>query len=230
MKFKKPLVSGVLLKRYKRFLADIQLFNGSIVTAHCPNTGSMLGCSDPGSRVFLSQQPHFTRKYPYTWELVRVGKTWVGINTSLTNRLVEEGLKNRKIRSLMGYSTLKREATVRNSRIDFLLSDGDRMCYVEVKNVTLGKDGVAYFPDSVTQRGTKHLKDLQYLKGKGHRGVICFVVQREDCRLFKPADHLDPIYGKTLRKVYQKGVEIIVCGAKVSSKEIAIHQFLPFRL
>jgi len=230
MKFNSPLISGHLIKRYKRFLADVYLANGKNVTAHCPNTGSMLGCAEPGSRVFLSQHPQTTRKYLYTFEMVWVGETWAGINTSLTNRLVEEGIQTGKIRSLKGYPHLKREATVLNSRIDFLLSNGKRHCYVEVKNVTLGEKGVAYFPDAITERGTKHLRTLLNLKSQGHRSVICFVVQREDCKLFRPADGIDPVYGKTLRQVNKKGVEILVCGAKVGPKEIVINRTLPFEL
>jgi sugar fermentation stimulation protein A len=228
--FKKALIPGILLKRYKRFLADIRLTDGRKVTAHCPNTGGMLGCSKPESRVFLSQHPPSKRKYPYTWELVRVGKTWVGVNTFLTNRLVEEGIHAGKISALRGYSDVRREAPVMDSRLDFLLSNGANLCYLEVKNVTLGEKNVSYFPDAVTERGTKHLRTLQKLKEKGNRAVICFVVQREDCRMFMPADHIDPIYGKSLREAHQKGVEILVCGTKVSPKEIKINGTLPFRL
>jgi len=230
MKFKRSLTPGILLKRYKRFLADVRLIGGKKITAHCPNTGSMLGCAEPGSPVLLSHHFPSKRKYPYTFEMVFCGTSWIGINTSLTNTLVEEGIKTGKIRSFNGYPQIKREVTVQNSRIDFQLSNGKHQCYVEVKNVTLGEKGVAYFPDAVTERGTKHLRTLLNLKRKGYRSVMCFVIQREDCELFRPADDIDSVYGKTLRQVIKKGVEILVCGAKVGPKEIVINRMLPFQL
>ena len=230
MKFKRSLTPGILLKRYQRFLAEVRLINGKKITVHCPNSGSMLGCAEPGSLIFLSHHFPSKRKYPYTLEMVDCGTSWIGINTSLTNRLVEEGIQTGKIRSLNGYPQIKREVTVQNRPIDFQLSNGKPHGYVEVKNVTLGEKEVAYFPDAVTERGTKHLRTLLNLKRKGHRSVICFVIQREDCKLFRPADDIDSVYGKTLRQVSKKGVEILVCGAKVGPKEIVINRTLPFQL
>jgi sugar fermentation stimulation protein A len=190
----------------------------------------MLGCSEPGSPVYLSDHHHPNRKLPYTLEIVDVGSSLIGVNTSLTNHLVEEAIQKGQMHELQDYPTIQREVRLEDSRIDFLLSDGNRLCYVEVKNVTLGEKGVAWFPDAVTDRGTKHLRVLRQLKGKGHRAVICYVVQRIDCHLFKPADHLDPVYGKTLRQSWQKGVEIIVYQARVTPREIVITDPLPFRL
>jgi sugar fermentation stimulation protein A len=230
VKFQTSLVQGKLLRRYKRFFADVLLADGQEVTAHCPNTGSMMGCCEPGSSAYVSNHHRPSRKLAYTLEIVGVGNSLVGVNTSLTNRLVEEALLAGKIQELQGYPEIKREISIGDSRLDLLLSDEDRRCYVEVKNVTLGQSKVAYFPDAVTTRGTKHLRLLQQLKTKGHRAVICYVVQREDCRIFTPADHLDPVYGQVLRQACQKGVEILVYQAKVTPQEIAITHSLPFRL
>jgi len=230
MKFHTSLVPGKLLRRYKRFFADVRLADGQEVTAHCPNTGSMMGCCEPGSPAYVSNHHSPSRKLAYTLEIVDVGNSLVGVNTSLTNRLVEEAILANKIKELQGYPEIKREIRIGDSRLDILLSDEDRLCYVEIKNVTLGQNKIAYFPDAVTARGTKHLRLLQQLKSKGHRAIICYVVQREDCQIFMPADYLDPVYGKTLRQAYQKGVEILVYQAQVTPQEIAITHSLPFRL
>ncbi len=161
MKLQHPLTPGRLLRRYKRFLADVELSDGTVVTAHCPNSGSMLGCAAPGSPVLLSRSGNPSRKLPYTWELVHAGACWVGINTGLPNRLVREGIEQGIVTELQGYGRIRQEVCygAERSRIDLLLEEPG-LCYVEVKNFTLVEDGVARFPDAVTTRGQKHLREL----------------------------------------------------------------------
>jgi sugar fermentation stimulation protein A len=232
MKFSSPLIPGILLNRYKRFLADIRLESGKIITAHCPNSGSMKSCKQPGSRVYVSHHDKPSRKLKYTWELIEANNTWVGINTGHPNKLVMEAIKNNQIRELKGYPNIKSEVKLgAHSRIDIVLENSDGICYVEVKNVTLMENGQARFPDAVTERGQKHLKDLINVVEKGHRALIFFVVQREDTNSFYPADDIDPTYGKLLRKAVHSGrVEALAYQAKVSPEEIIIQKSLPILL
>jgi sugar fermentation stimulation protein A len=232
VKFSSPLIPGILLSRYKRFLADIKLDNGKIVTAHCPNSGSMKSCKEPGSRVYLSHHDKPSRKLKYTWEMIEDNHTWVGINTGHPNKLVMQAIKDKHIKELEGYSIIKPEVKLgAHSRIDILLEKSDEICYVEVKNVSLKENGQARFPDAVTERGHKHLKELMNVVKQGHRAVIFFVVQREDTNSFSPADDIDPTYGKLLRKAVQTGgVEALAYQAKVSPKEIKISLSLPIKL
>lgn len=231
MKFETPLTRGTLIKRYKRFLADVRLENGTVITAHCPNSGSMRSCDFPGSPVLLSKSANAGRKYPYMWEMIYTNNVWAGIHTGRANGIVFEGIKNKKVKPLARYNEIKREVWVSvHSRLDALLSNGDEKCYVEIKNVTLQENNVAYFPDAVTTRGTKHLRELMTLKKKGHRACIFFLVQRSDCGVFMPADHIDFIYGQTLRKAVRAGVEIFVHLAKVSPRGISLWKPLPYAL
>jgi sugar fermentation stimulation protein A len=232
MKFNAPLIHGTLIKRYKRFLADVQLESGEVLTAHTANTGSMLGLTDPGNLVYLSFHDNPQRKLKYSWELVQVGNVLVGINTSRPNHLVEEALQNGTIQELQGYQTLNREVRYgKNSRVDILLSNGDtEKCYVEVKNVTLVQDGVAYFPDAVTERGLKHLNELMQMVEQGHRAVMVYVLQRSDGEHFSPADHIDPAYGQALRRAVQQGVEVLVYRAETSLQEIRLRHSVECRL
>ena len=231
MKFENDLQSGRLLRRYKRFLADIELENGEIVTAHCPNSGSMLGCDFPGSPVRLSFHDNPKRKYRYTWEMVKIGEHWVGINTQVPNRLVAEAISAGLIPELKNYPQIKREVKVGDhSRLDLLLKNRTERCYVEIKNVTLVENGIAYFPDAVTVRGRKHLHELLKLKRSGERAVIFFLIQRMDGEIFAPADHIDADYGKTLREVHRQGVEILPYRANVSPREIKLDKRLPLRM
>ena len=183
MRFKQTLIPGRLIRRYKRFLADIQLDNGALVTAHTPNTGAMTGCAAPGSRVWLSDSGNPKRKHPLSWELVEMATgALVGVNTALANSLVAEAVTMGLIESLRGYGAMRREAPYgkENSRIDLLLEEGEGPpCYVEVKSVTLAEDGVGYFPDAVSERGSKHLRELGAVATQGQRGVICFCAQRD---------------------------------------------------
>lgn len=231
MKFEKPLIPGKLIRRYKRFLADIELESGEVVTAHCPNSGSMLTCNIPGSEVLLSFHENPNRKYAHTWELVKVNSVWAGINTQVPNKLVYETILAGEIPELASYVTVQREKKVgSHSRLDLMLSNENESCYVEIKNVTLVENDVAVFPDAVTERGTKHLMELMKLHEQGHRAVIFFLIQREDARSFAPADKIDPKYGETLRQAFANGVEILPYLATVSSQEIRIQKKLEFSL
>lgn len=226
-----PLYPGRLIRRYQRFIADVELANGEIVTAHCPNSGSMKGCAAPGNRVILSLSHNPARKLKYTWELVRAEGQWVGINTALPNRLVREGIEQGVITELQGYSRIRGEVPYgEHSRIDLLLEGARGHCYVEVKNVTLVEGGVALFPDAVTTRGQKHLRELMRVVREGGRGVIFFVVQRGDGAAVAPADAIDPEYGKLLRQAVASGVEALAYQARVTPREIVLDHPLPLRL
>jgi sugar fermentation stimulation protein A len=224
MKFSQALIPGTLLQRYKRFLADVRLDSGEIVTAHTANSGSMKGLLERGNLVFLSFHDLPTRKLKYSWEIVRAGSTLVGINTSFPNKLVEEGIPLGLIKELRGYGEIRREVPYgKNSRVDLLLSNGEKeKCYVEVKNVTLVEGDKALFPDAVSERGQKHLLELASMVKKGHRAVLCYVLQRNDTDIVAPADSIDPQYGKILRQVIKKGVEVIAYQARVTPEEIVL--------
>lgn len=231
MRFASPLVEARLLRRYKRFLADMEFADGTLDTASCPNTGSMMGCANPGSRVWLTHAPSPTRKYDYTWELVEaLPGVMVGINTSRPNRLVEEAIQSGIIAELAGYSAIRREVKygAEGSRIDLLLEGKDAPCYVEVKNVTAAvENGVALFPDAVSQRGAKHLRELMTMVKQGHRAVLVFCVQRGDVTEVRPADEIDPVYGRTLREAIAGGVEVLAYRANISLESIALETRLP---
>ncbi len=228
MRLPAQLLKGTLLRRYKRFLVDVRLGTGEMITAHCPNSGSLLSCNIPGSPVLVSRSDNPKRKLRYTWELVQVNGVWVGINTLYPNRLVKEGIERGTIRELQGYAGVRQEVRYgRNSRIDLLLHNERSFCYVEVKNVTLVEGGRAYFPDAVTVRGRKHLRELMQMVLEGHRAVIVFLVQREDAHAMAPADHIDPEYGRLLREAHQCGVEVLAYRARVSPKEISVCRRLP---
>ena len=223
MIFTSELIPGVLIRRYKRFLADVTLMDGSIVTAHCPNTGSMLSCNAQGSEVLLSYHNNPKRKYSYTWEMVRANNVWIGINTQVPNRLVYEAIVNKEIPELMGYEDILKEQKVgEHSRLDLMLRNKEESCYVEIKNVTLVENKIAFFPDAVTSRGTKHLNELISLRSKGHRAVIFFLIQRSDGNSFAPASDIDPVYAETLKIAKNKGVEILAYRTIVSPNEIKI--------
>lgn len=231
MRLPSPLFPRRIIKRYQRFLADIQLDCGTVVTAHCPNSGSMLGCMTPGSPVLLSQSHNPSRKLKYTWELVSVQGYWIGINTGLPNRLVREAIEAGVIQELQGYTSIRPEVPYgTNSRIDLLLTGSPGYCYVEVKNVTLREGEMALFPDAVTTRGQKHLRELIEVVRNGARGVIFFVVQREDCHSVRPADAIDPEYGRLLRLAVKNGVEALAYQAFVTPESIQIVRPLPVML
>lgn len=228
MQFDPPLVRARLVKRYKRFLADAVLDDGSTITAHCPNTGSMLGVCEPGSTVWLSRKAG--GKLGWGWEIIEDATlgaaTAVGINPMNPNRLAEEAIRAGRIVELRDYPVLKREVRygAENSRIDLLAEGPGRpTCYIEIKNVHLRrKPGLAEFPDSVTSRGAKHLRELAQMVQKGHRAVMFFLVQRPDCDRFTVAADIDPAYAAALADARSRGVETICYGCRVSPAEIAV--------
>ncbi|MBY0561322.1 DNA/RNA nuclease SfsA [Hyphomicrobium sp.] len=232
MKFAHPLVPGILIQRYKRFLADVTTSGGVTVTASCPNTGSMLGLATPGSRVWLSESDSPTRKYRHTWEMIEAdlgqGSHIVGINSGRPNALVTEAIQAGLITELSGYSTLRREVKYGlNSRIDILLSGGpdNRDCYVEVKNVHLMRtSGLAEFPDSKTERGAKHLRELSSMVEQGHRAVMVFLVQRSDAQKFSVAADIDAAYAAAFRSAAASGVEMLCYTCRLSPMEIEVEK------
>jgi sugar fermentation stimulation protein A len=226
------LIPGKLLKRYKRFLADVGLENGTTITAHCPNSGSMQACSEPGRPVFVSFHDNPKRKLKYTWELIQMPGSLVGVNTQVPNRLVYHSILNGMVKELRGYDTVKREVKVgQHSRLDLMLSGpGRRSCFVEVKNCTLVDDGVALFPDAVTTRGRKHLLELQTLVAEGCRCAMFYLIQRMDARVFKPADHIDPAYGQALRETVRKGVEVLAYDVHIDRQQIVLNSKVPYDL
>jgi len=235
MDYAESLVSGTLTRRYKRFLADVVLDGGGNVTAHCPNTGRMTGCSSPGQPVRLSPADKPSRKLKWTLEQVYDGRSWVGVNTIRANHVVKEAIETGTIAELGGYETIRPEQRYgERSRIDLLLSGHperpDQLCYVEVKNTTLGRGDVGLFPDAVTERGRRHLIELQNQVALGHRGVVLFCVQREDSRRFQPADDVDPEYGRTLREAIDAGVEAIAYGTAIGETSVRLVRPLPVEL
>jgi len=218
MRFPAPLLEGRLLRRYQRFLADVDTAAG-ILTAHCPNTGSMQGCAEPGMRVWLSPATNPARKLAWTWELVEaLPGVVVGMHTGRSNALVREAIEAGRVPELTGYPTIRPEVKYgEGSRIDLLLTAPGRPdCYVEVKNVTAAVAGrIGYFPDAVTTRGARHLREMSAMVAAGHRAVLVFCVQRGDVDCVRPADHIDPVYGRTLREALAAGVEVIALGATV---------------
>ena len=216
-----PLQPARLIKRYKRFLADVDLPDKSSITLHCPNTGSLKNCLYPGNRVWYSDSGNPKRKYPCTWYFIEdPQQNIIGIHTGLSNQLAREAILSGRIVDLSGYGKVMSEVRygAQNSRIDFYLSDHEKElpeCYVEVKNVSLlSQDGVGLFPDAVTVRGQKHLEELTLVRQQGYRAVLLFCVQHSGITRLMPADQIDPIYGSLLRKAAAEGVEILAYGAR----------------
>ena len=227
-----PLVSGVLIKRYKRFLADVALDNGDTVTAHCPNSGRMTGCCQPGRPVYLSRHDNPKRKLKFTWELIHMPTSMVGVNTLVPNRLVAHCLRSKTLEGFSNYRDVQTEAKINSrTRLDIKLTHpaGD-VCFIEIKNCTLVEGGVAMFPDAPTTRGQKHLRELSLLESRGMRAVIFFLVQRMDARTFAPADHIDPEYGRRLRRAVDQGVEIMAYDTHIDLKGIRLRNALPWSL
>jgi sugar fermentation stimulation protein A len=234
MRFPTPVIRGSLIQRYKRFLADVRLDDGRTITATCPNTGSMLGLTAPGSIVWLSESDSPTRKYRFTWEMVEAdlgnGPTLVGINTQHPNRLVAEAVAARGIRRLAGYPGVRREVRYgENSRIDILLECATKgLCYVEIKNVHLSRrHGLAEFPDSVTERGTKHLAEMTRMVRAGHRAVMVYLIQRNDAKRLALARDVDANYGAAFDAATAAGVEAIALRCRLSTEEIIIDKPVP---
>ena len=226
------LIPATLLKRYKRFLADVMLETGEIVTAHCPNTGSMKGCSEPGRPVYLSSHDNPKRKYKYTWELIAMPTSLVGVNTLVPNRLVFKSIDQKLIPELSEYNSIRREVKIgEHSRIDLMLTDGGaKRCYVEIKNCTLVSEGIARFPDAVTSRGLKHIIELENLAEAGHRCMMFYFIQRMDAQVFRPADHIDPAYGRALRLSVAKGIEVLAYDVCIDLQGIELNKKIPCEL
>jgi len=237
MNFVPPLQEAVLLKRYKRFLADVETPAGDQLTIHCPNTGAMRNCADPGSRIWYSTSSNAKRKYPHTWELVEnADQHMVGVNTSKANKLFSEGLQSGVIHELSGYENIQSEvSTSAGSRLDFCLTPSNASdkspCYVEVKSVSLGSaSGEGLFPDAVTARGQKHLLELINIKQQGNRAIMFFCVQNTGITRVVPADLIDPTYGRLLREAIQAGVEVLCYKTEISTSHMRLAIPIPLEL
>lgn len=224
-----PLIPGSLMRRYKRFLADIRLESGETVTAHCPNPGSMKSCCEPGRPVWVWRNANPRRKLRYSWELIAMPASLVGVNSLLPNRLVPRAIAARAIPELGGYERIQPEVRAgEGARLDLLLTEpGGGRCYVEIKNCTLVRDGVAAFPDAVTRRGQKHLAVLKALAEAGARCLMFYLIQRMDARRFTPADAIDPAYGRALRDAVQAGVEVLAYDVRLDLRGIGLGKKRP---
>ena len=225
MKFKETLLQGTLIKRYKRFFADIS-FKKKIITAHCPNSGSMMGLLNKGNKVYFSKSDNPNRKLKYTLEIIEVKRKLVGVNTHLTNKIVLEALKQRKLSQFLKYDKIETEKKFSDhTRFDFLLSNSKTKCFLEVKNVTLQRQtNVAEFPASITSRGTKHLNELIKARKMGFQSYILYLIQREDCGSFKIAKDIDEEYKITLNKALKNNVRVLCYDCRMSKKEIKINK------
>ncbi len=227
MKFTENLISGTLIKRYKRFIVDVKV-NSQIITAHCPNSGSMLGLLDENNKIWISQSNNPKRKLKYTLELIKIKNSLVGINTIFANKIILEALTNKTIKEFSKFENIKIEAVYNDdTRFDFLLNNNSRKVFLEVKNVTLStKKGVAEFPDSITSRGTKHLIKLIEAKKESYESYILYLIQREDCNQFKIADKIDIEYKKAFIEAKKKGVKILAYNCKLSPQEIKVNKLV----
>ena len=225
MKFKERLLQGSLIRRYKRFFVDIE-YNGRTIIAHCPNSGSMMGLIDKGNKVWFSKSTNPKRKLKYTLEIVKVNNSLVGINTLLTNKIVFESLNQKKIKDLIQFNNIKSEVKFSdNTRFDFLISNNSKKCFLEIKNVTLlRKNKTAEFPDAITSRGAKHLKELINAKRKGYESYILYLIQREDCNYFKIAKDIDQEYKIIFEEAARNGVKVLCYDCKLTSREIKLNK------
>jgi len=230
MQFPKPLIHGKLIKRYKRFLADIELDSGEIVVAHCTNSGSMKTCIENGADVYLTYVDDPKRKTKYTWEMIYINGDWVGINTGIPNLLVYEAIRDQEIEGLDFYTKVRRELKFEDSRFDVFAKNEQESCFIEVKNVSMKVGDHARFPDSVTTRGKKHLETLMRVKAEGMRAVMFYVIQRSDISIFGPAWDIDPNYAEALKKAVDSGVEVFAYQAKVDPEGIELVKQLPIDL
>ncbi len=224
MIFDPPLIPARLIRRYKRFLADVELGDGRRITAHCPNSGSMRSCLGKGWPAMLSDSGVTTRKYRHTLEMLHNGRCWIGVNTHLANRVVLEALEERRLPGFRGYHSFRREVPYgERSRIDILAEGDSGLCYIEIKNVTLlAEDGCWAFPDAVITRGLKHLRELQSMIEAGHRAVLLFLIQRGDGNGFRSAAEIDPAYAEELARARTRGLEVLPCLARVAPEEVRL--------
>ena len=231
MLFDTELIEGTLIKRYKRFLADVKLPNGDVVTAHCPNSGSMKGYKEEGLGVWLSKSNNPKRKLAYTWEMVEDSSgEKIFVHAAKANTLVKEAIEEGKIKALQGYEKIRTEVKYgnQNSRIDLLLENDNEKCYVEVKSVTMKEGDTLMFPDSVTTRGQKHLQELMEVKAKGDRALLFFAVLREGGKGFLPAYEIDPVYAQLLQESRDKGVEVLIYQVRFKGLEISLEKEIDF--
>ena len=224
MKFKEKLLQGTLIKRYKRFFVDIKYQNKTI-SAHCPNSGSMMGLLNKGNSVWFSASNNKKRKLKYTLEIIDIDKKLIGINTQLTNKIVLEALIQKRIKNLVKFDSIKTEAKFSDkTRFDFLISNNKEKCFLEVKNVTLVRNNkIAEFPDAVTSRGTKHLKELITAKKRGYESCMLYLIQRDDCKSFKIAEDIDQEYKTSFNEALKNGVKMLCYDCKLSNEEIRIN-------
>ncbi len=224
MKFNERLLQGSLVKRYKRFFVDIK-YNNKIITGHCPNSGSMLGLLDKGNTVWFSKSNNPKRKLKFTLEIIKVKNQMIGINTLLSNKIVLEALSQKKIKDLVKYNNIKTEVKFsENTRFDFMISNNEEKCFLEVKNVTLSrKNKISEFPDAITSRGVKHLEELIEAKKKGFKSYILYLIQREDCSSFKVANDIDHEYKIAFDKALNSGVKVLCYDCKLNNKEIKLN-------
>ncbi len=230
MIFSEKLVSGKLIKRYKRFLADVELDDGSVVVSHCTNSGSMKTCLEEGAPVYLSPANDPKRKTKFTWEMIFMNGGWIGINTMIPNKLAFDAIRNGEIEKLKGYTSVRREVKFGDSRFDIYAENEFEKCFVEVKNVTMKVGTYVLFPDAVTTRGRKHLETLIEVKKSGIRAVMLYVIQRMDVEVFGPAKEIDPEYARSLKKAIDNGVEVIAVQAKVSPEGIELVGEMPVEI
>ena len=225
MKFKETLLQGIFVKRYKRFFVDIK-YKNKIITAHCPNTGSMMGLLNKKNNVLFSKSDNPNRKLKYTLQIIENQNRLVGVNTHLTNKLVSESLLNKKIKTLEKFDLIQNEVKFsEKTRFDFLISNNKEKCFIEVKNVTLSRENeIAEFPDSPTSRGIKHLNDLSTAIQKGFKAYIIYLIQRNDCKFFKIAADIDKNYKFALEKALKNGVKILCYNCKLSNEEIKLNK------
>ena len=231
MNFENRLISGVFIKRYKRFFVDVQIGN-KVITAHCPNTGSMKGLLKEGNKVWLSKSNNPDRKLKYTLQIIKDNKSKVGVNTHLTNKIVLDALKNNLIKEFDKNITIKPEVKFGdNTRFDFMIAKKNYKAFIEVKNVTLSrKPKIAEFPDSVTSRGAKHIEELIKASKKGYEVYIAFIIQREDCNQFTIASDIDPKYSELLSKAVKNKLNILCYDCKFSSKGIKLNKKIKFKI
>lgn len=227
MEFQTKLIRGTLIKRYKRFLADVELEDGTIITAHCTNSGSMKTCIEVGAPVLLSRSDNPKRKTAYTWEMIYINNNWIGINTMVPNKIVYDAIIANEIDSLSGYSNVLREVKFEDSRFDIYAENEKEKCFVEVKNVTMKDGDYALFPDAITVRGRKHLDTLIKVKKQGMRAVMVYVIQRMDVSKFSTAKSIDAEYDKALKNAMNNGVEVIAIQVKAKPNSIEFVGKLP---
>ena len=230
MIFPNNLVHGTLIKRYKRFLAEIRLDDGTEVVAHCTNSGSMKSCLENGAEVYLTPVTDPKRRTKFTWEMIKINENWVGINTGNANKLAFEAISVGLIPELSGYTNVKREVVFGDSRFDVFAENDSEKCFIEVKNVSLKEGKYALFPDSVTTRGQKHLKTLMEVKATGIRAVMLYIVQRTDVEIFAPAKEIDPEYARVLKQAVNAGVEVIVLQVEVTPEGIYLKKKIPVEI